>query len=114
MKNALTTHVLDTYHGRPAQGVAISLERADGTALGSFTTDDNGRTPPLLEGANLVPGKYALTFAVADYFKAQGVALTDPPFLDRVTLAFGVAKPEDGYHVPLVMSPWTYSTYRGS
>lgn len=110
----LSTHVLDTMHGRPAAGVRLRLEDASGTLLFSGETNADGRCPQLLEAMpELAPGRFALTFAVADYFAAEGVMLPDPPFLDEVQIAFGVAS--DGhYHVPLLVSPFAYSTYRGS
>lgn len=106
----LSTHVLDTMHGRPASGVKLLLEDAAGTALFAGETNDDGRCPGLPE---LAPGRYALVFAVAEYFASAGVAMADPPFLDEVCIAFGMA---DGghYHVPLLVSPFAYSTYRGS
>jgi 5-hydroxyisourate hydrolase len=114
----LTTHVLDTVHGRPARGVAIDLLRrtADGAlALKSVRTNADGRLDaPLLAGDELITGTYELVFHVADYFRAQGVALPAVPFLDRVPIRFGVADPAQHYHVPLLISPWSYSTYRGS
>lgn len=114
----LTTHVLDTAHGRPGAGVKVELYGigAGGrTLLRSDVTNADGRcAAPLLEGAALEPGRYELVFAAGDYFAAQGVALTEPRFLDRISLAFGIADPGQNYHVPLVMTPWSYSTYRGS
>ena len=108
----LTTHVLDIAAGRPAPGMRIRLTALDsGTVLGEFTTNADGRLPGL---PALVPGAYRLTFAVADYFRSRGVALPNPPFLDRVTIDFGVAEADGHYHVPLVMTPWSYATYRGS
>ncbi|MBC2665250.1 hydroxyisourate hydrolase [Novosphingobium flavum] len=106
----LSTHVLDTTRGGPAPGVALRLEDGAGTVLFTGKTNADGRCPGLPE---LAPGRYALVFAVADYFGAAGVNLPDPPFLDEVTIAFGMA---DGghYHVPLLVSPFAYSTYRGS
>ena len=106
----LSTHVLDTMHGRPAVGVRLWLEDAAGERLFAGETNADGRCPGMPE---LSPGRYALTFAVAEYFEAAGVALPDPPFLQDVRIAFGVA---DGghYHVPLLVSPFAYSTYRGS
>lgn len=107
---SLSTHVLDTVHGRPAAGVSVQLADAAGTLLFTGATDADGRCPglPAIEA-----GRYRLAFAVADYFRAQGVALADPPFLDVVTIDFGVAA--DGhYHVPLLVAPYGYSTYRGS
>jgi 5-hydroxyisourate hydrolase len=114
----LSTHVLDTAHGRPAAGVAIELYRVDGAARTlvkrALTNGDGRCDAPLLEGADLQAGHYELVFAAGDYFKAQGVALPDPPFVDRVSIAFGVADPTRNWHVPLVVTPWSYSTYRGS
>ncbi len=106
----LSTHVLDTMHGRPAAGVRLRLEDACGAVLLAGETNADGRCPGMPE---LTPGRYALVFAVAEYFAAAGVALADPPFLDEVRIDFGVA---DGghYHVPLLVSPFAYSTYRGS
>lgn len=107
----LSTHVLDTIHGRPAAGMAIDLREGD-VVLFEGATDEDGRCPDL-RALSLEAGRYRLTFAVADYFRAQGVTLADPPFLDIVPVDFGMA---DGghYHVPLLVSPFTYSTYRGS
>lgn len=112
----LTTHVLDTAHGIPARGMRVELRSAlSGERLANFSTNDDGRgNGPLLEGSALLPGRYTLTFFVADYFRARGVALPDPPFLDEVTIAFGIADAGQHYHVPLLVSPWSYSTYRGS
>jgi 5-hydroxyisourate hydrolase len=108
----LSTHVLDTTHGRPAGGVAIVLEGADGP-LFTGATDADGRCPALRE-LGLPPGRYRLLFAVADYFRAGGVTLPDPPFLDRIAIDFGIADAGGHYHVPLLVSPFGYSTYRGS
>jgi 5-hydroxyisourate hydrolase len=116
----LSTHVLDTMHGCPAAGIAIELQVADAGAGGwrriaSATTNADGRTDaPLLVGDALRSGRYRLTFAAGDYFRRRGVALPDPPFVDVVTLDFGLADPGGSYHVPLLVSPWSYSTYRGS
>jgi 5-hydroxyisourate hydrolase len=114
----LTTHVLDTAHGLPAAGMRFTLNRVAGsqrTPLLSGTTNADGRCDgPLLEGAALLPGTYELVFAAADYFRARGIELPEPPFLDRITLAFGIADAGGHYHVPLLVSPWSYSTYRGS
>jgi 5-hydroxyisourate hydrolase len=114
----LTTHVLDTAQGRPAGGLRLRLLRHDGgafVALLDAVTDDDGRCPrPLLDGAALRAGRYRLVFWTAAYFRAAGVPLSDPPFLDEVTLDFGVADVDAHYHVPLLLSPWSYSTYRGS
>ncbi|MFT3790624.1 MAG: hydroxyisourate hydrolase [Rudaea sp.] len=112
----LTTHVLDTAHGIPARGMRVELHAAgSGERLASLRTNGDGRADaPLLDGDALRAGRYTLTFCVADYFRAQGVALPDPPFLDVVRIDFGVAEAEKHYHVPLLVSPWSYSTYRGS
>ena len=114
----LTTHVLDTARGRPAGGLVVTLARLlpdrDET-LAVVTLDDDGRAAaPFLEGAALTAGRYRLSFAVADYFRAHGVPLADPPFLDRVPIEFGIADADAAYHVPLLVSPWAYSTYHGS
>lgn len=110
--STLSTHVLDTAHGMPAVGMAVALTGPDGT-LARGTTDADGRCPGLVDG-KLHNGRYALTFAVADYFRALDVALAEPPFLDEVTVAFGIAAGDGHYHVPLLVSPYAYSTYRGS
>jgi 5-hydroxyisourate hydrolase len=109
--STLSTHVLDTAHGHPAAGVALILARADGTVLYQGFTNADGRCPAL---PALVPGRYRLSFGVADYFRDQGVDLPDPPFLDVVTIDFGVADPDGHYHVPLLVSPYSHATYRGS
>ena len=110
--NTLSTHVLDTMHGRPAAGMSVVLS-GPGGEIARGTTNGDGRCPDLLQSA-LGPGCYAIRFAVADYFRAQGVALPDPPFLDEVSVEFGVAADGGHYHVPLLVSPYAYSTYRGS
>lgn len=114
----LTTHVLDTMNGCPAAGMRVALYRLDGAAprlLRELALDDDGRAGgPLLEGDAFAPGRYRLEFGVADYFRARGAALPEPPFLDRVPLDFGIADATSHYHVPLLASPWSYSTYRGS
>lgn len=113
----LTTHVLDTMNGCPAAGMRVVLYRLEGDAilmLQEFRLDADGRAGgPLLDGAAFERGRYRLAFDVADYFRARGVELPDPPFLDRVPLDFGLAQ-DAHYHVPLLASPWSYSTYRGS
>jgi 5-hydroxyisourate hydrolase len=108
--SSLSTHVLDTTHGCPAEGVAVRLSAA-GAALYTGTTDADGRCRDL---PALTPGVYRLEFAVAAYFRARGVLLTDPPFIDAVPIEFGVAEGDGHYHVPLLVSPFGYSTYRGS
>lgn len=114
----LSTHVLDTTQGKPGAGVVVELYAvADGarTLLRSAITNRDGRIDtPLLEGEAMQAGRYELVFGAGDYFAAQGVALPQPRFIDRVTLAFGIADPAQNYHVPLVVTPWSYSTYRGS
>ena len=114
----LTTHVLDTAHGCPAAGMAVSLYRLEGVAatlLHAITLNHDGRADrPLLEGALFVPGRYRLVFGVAAYFRGLGLVLPDPPFLDEVPLDFGLATVGQLYHVPLLASPYAYSTYRGS
>ncbi len=109
--SSLSTHVLDTMHGCPASGVAIRLLGVDGAILFDCVTDADGRCKAL---PALGTGNYELEFAVAEYFRGRGVNLPDPPFLDRVTIAFGVAEADGHYHVPLLVSPFAYSTYRGS
>jgi 5-hydroxyisourate hydrolase len=113
----LTTHVLDTAHGTPGAGMAITLYRGVGErfeAVRSATTNADGRVDvPLLEGEALSPGRYRLVFAAGAYFRQRGVELPDPPFIDRVVIDFGVADAAAHYHVPLLVSPWAYSTYRG-
>jgi len=113
----LTTHVLDTAHGRPASGIVIMLLRIEKarTALGTFVTNLDGRcAAPLLMGAAFQPGIYELDFAVGDYFANLGIALEQPRFLDVITLRFGINDRLAHYHVPLLVSPFSYSTYRGS
>ncbi len=115
----LSTHVLDTMHGCPAAGMHVELYTTCGeeaTLVRRFTLNADGRNPdgPLYDTASLKKGTYRLVFAVKDYFAARGVELPEPAFLDRVTLDFGVANPDQHYHVPLLVSPWSYSTYRGS
>ena len=110
--STFSTHVLDTMHGRPAAGMALVLSGADGE-ISRGATNSDGRCPDLVRG-ELAPGRYEIRFSVADYFRGQGVALPDPPFLDEVTVAFGVAGDGGHYHVPLLVSPFAYSTYRGS
>jgi 5-hydroxyisourate hydrolase len=114
----LSTHVLDTAHGCPAAGMRVVLQRLDGAApltLKALTLNHDGRTEgPLLDAAAMAVGRYRLLFEVAPYFRARGVALPDPPFIDTVALDFGIADAAGHYHVPLLASPWSYSTYRGS
>ena len=113
----LTTHILDTAQGKPAAGVRIELFEMTGTPvkLTELRTNTDGRcASPLLAGDAFKPGRYQLVFHVGEYFAAQGQPLADPPFLDQVPLAFGIADAQAHYHVPLLVSPWSYATYRGS
>jgi 5-hydroxyisourate hydrolase len=122
----LSTHVLDTMHGVPAAGMAVAFYTTapcgDGTAdlvatlVKRFVLNADGRNPDglLLDSASLQRGTYRLVFDVAGYFNARGVPLPQPSFLNQVTLDFGVADTAQHYHVPLLVSPWSYSTYRGS
>jgi 5-hydroxyisourate hydrolase len=110
--STLTTHVLDTMHGCPAAGLALAVTGPDGLIAQGVTNKD-GRCPELIAG-DLPPGRYRFAFQVAAYFRAQGVALPDPPFLDEVAIDFGITEGGGHYHVPLLVSPYGYSTYRGS
>ena len=114
----LSTHVLDITQGKPGAGVKVALYAvgAQGrTLIKTDVTNADGRcSSPLLEGETMKAGKYELVFGAGDYFAAQGVELPEPRFIDEVTIAFGVAGAEQNYHVPLVVSPWAYSTYRGT
>jgi len=114
----LSTHVLDITAGKPGAGIRIELYAVapDGKKLLKQTlTNQDGRcSAALLEGPEFQAGQYELTFAAGDYFASQGHVLPAPRFIDLVTIAFGIADPEQNYHVPLVVSPWAYSTYRGS
>jgi len=116
----LSTHVLDTLHGTPASGVQLSLYRLDKTGqqrtlIKRAATNSDGRCDaPLLQDETMQTGVYELDFAIGDYFAARKVNMPEPRFLDVVTLRFGIADAAQNYHVPLVATPWTYSTYRGS
>jgi 5-hydroxyisourate hydrolase len=114
----LSTHVLDTANGCPAAGMKVTLQRLDDdgpTTLRRITLNGDGRADgPLLDAAAMAVGRYRLLFEVAPYFRARGAALTEPPFIDTVQLDFGIADAAGHYHVPLLVSPWSYSTYRGS
>ena len=114
----LSTHVLDTMHGGPAAGMEVALYTTDGdaaTLVKRFTLNSDGRSDgPLYDNNSIKVGTYRLVFDVAGYFKARGVTLPEPNFLNKVALDFGVAHADQHYHVPLLVSPWSYSTYRGS
>ena len=116
----LSTHVLDTAHGCPAAGMRATLQSVgdDGaaTTLKSVVLNADGRAPdgPLLDAGAMRTGRWRLLFEVAPYFRARGVALPEPAFIDTVQLDFGIADAAGHYHVPLLVSPWSYSTYRGS
>lgn len=113
----LTTHVLDISAGLPAGGLRIDLHSwaADTPALiTSVTTGKDGRlAKPLLAGADFRAGRYMLTFHLATYFRERGVALTDPAFIEEAVIRIGIAHPDQHYHVPLLIAPWSYSVYRG-
>jgi len=114
----LSTHVLDTANGCPAAGMTVTLQRVEAagvTTLRTVSLNEDGRAGgPLLDAAAMAVGRYRLLFEVAPYFRARGAALTEPPFIDTVQLDFGISDVAGHYHVPLLVSPWSYSTYRGS
>ncbi len=116
----LSTHVLDTAHGCPAAGMRVALQRIhpDGRieTVKAITLNHDGRNDggALLDAAQMAVGRWRLVFEVAPYFRSRGVALPDPPFIDSVHLDFGIADAGGHYHVPLLVSPYSFSTYRGS
>ena len=112
----LTTHVLDTASGRPAAGLVVELWRPEGAdCLRTATTNADGRMDgPILEGEAFTTGVYELRFHAGDYLRARGVELAEPAFLDVIPVRFGIADVSQHYHVPLLLSPYGYSTYRGS
>jgi 5-hydroxyisourate hydrolase len=115
----LTTHVLDVTRGGPAENVAVDLyalgEGAERTLIATVRTNSDGRADePLIPAAESRIGRFELVFHIGDYYRATGAATADPPFLDDVPLRFAIADPSAHYHVPLLVSPWSYSTYRGS
>ncbi len=120
----LSTHVLDTMHGCPAGGMRVSLHRVgsapgdagEATLIKSFVLNADGRADdgPLLDSASMAVGRYRLEFHVAAYYRERGMVLPQPPFLDIVPVDFGIAEAGGHYHVPLLVTPWSYSTYRGS
>lgn len=116
---SLSTHVLDTVQGGPAKGMKIELWRlvsqANRKLVCEMKTNSDGRVDtPLLTEEESEPGEYELVFYTADYFREQGVKLHAPPFLDKIPIRFGIADHNSHYHVPLLVTPWSYSTYRGS
>jgi 5-hydroxyisourate hydrolase len=114
----LTTHVLDTTHGRPGAGIGLSLYRIENEqrtwVLDARTNADGRCDSPLLEGPSVKPGCYELVFKVGSYFRALGVPLSEPAFLDVIPIRFAISAADQHYHVPLLVSPYGYSTYRGS
>jgi 5-hydroxyisourate hydrolase len=114
----LSTHVLDTSRGTPARNVVVDLHilrNGERRLLKTAATNQDGRTDEaLLSGERIEPGVYELTFHAGDYFRSAGTELTDPPFLDEVVVRFGIANGAGNYHVPLLLAPYSYSTYRGS
>jgi 5-hydroxyisourate hydrolase len=113
----LTTHILDTTAGLPASGVRIEVHELTLPApklLAAMVTGNDGRCPaPLIAGDAFRAGRYALTFYVAEYFRTRGVRLPDPAFIEDAVIRIGIADPDQHYHVPLLVSPWSYSVYRG-
>jgi 5-hydroxyisourate hydrolase len=113
----LSTHVLDTAHGAGAHGIVIDLHSVRGGErhpVASATTNGEGRTDQPLIAGSITPGIYELTFHAGDYFRRSGVTLPNPPFLDVIVIRIGLSDPEGHYHVPLLLSPYGYSTYRGT
>jgi 5-hydroxyisourate hydrolase len=113
----LTTHVLDTHAGIPAARIRIALYAVEAngrTLISDQATGTDGRLPaPLLEGEPFRCGRYEIVFGIADYFRARGVALPDPAFVEEARISIGIASPDQHYHVPLLITPWSYSVYRG-
>ncbi len=114
----LSTHVLDTANGVPAKGIKIEFYRIEGSKqvlIKTLSTNDDGRTDELLlDDTSIEVGQYVIIFKVADYFTNMGNAKTEPAFLDSIPIHFGIFDATANYHVPLLVSPWSYSTYRGS
>jgi len=115
----LSTHVLDSHGGKPAAGIPVELvelaELGESRLIARTVTNDDGRTEaPLIGGRPLPIGRYELTFRMGPYFASRGVPLSEPPFLDVIPIRFAISEPEAHYHVPLLVTPWSYSTYRGS
>ncbi|MFD2706108.1 hydroxyisourate hydrolase [Salibacterium lacus] len=116
--SGLTTHILDVSHGRPASGVYLELYRIEDGRFEKVTetrTNEDGRVSgPLLESGQMEAGEYELLFDIGTYFEKKQAATADPPFLGKVAVRFGIADPQEHYHVPLLVSPWGYQVYRGS
>ncbi|MFT4115139.1 2-oxo-4-hydroxy-4-carboxy-5-ureidoimidazoline decarboxylase [Bradyrhizobium sp.] len=115
----LSTHVLDNHSGKPAPGIAVELVElaslGESRVIARAVTNDDGRTDqPLIGGRPLPIGRYELKFSVGKYYAERNVSMSDPPFLDEIPLRFAISEPEGHYHVPLLVTPWSYSTYRGS
>jgi 5-hydroxyisourate hydrolase len=114
----LTTHVLDTASGKPGEGIKIEFSVLEGESyklLATVTTNADGRNAqPLLTPENMKAGKYQLVFYIGEYFAKQGTVLPNPPFLEKAVIQFGMADATAHYHVPILASPWSYTTYRGS
>jgi 5-hydroxyisourate hydrolase len=113
----LTTHILDTAYGKPAAGVQVRLYRIEDSRvlLKTDTTNSDGRLDsPMMDGETMVVGKYEIEFEIGSYFREMDAPMDEPAFVDDVVLRFGIANAEQHYHVPLLASPWSYSTYRGS
>jgi 2-oxo-4-hydroxy-4-carboxy-5-ureidoimidazoline decarboxylase len=115
----LTCHVLDTAQGCPASGMRITLSRKDDDTgkfnqIAEFITNNDGRTGRALDGGDFMVGTYEWVFHCGPYFAKSGLYTNGTPFLDEIPIRFGIDNPEDHYHVPLLVSPWSYSTYRGS
>jgi len=113
----LTTHILDTAYGKPASGVEVRLYRigAERVLIKTDTTNSDGRLDsPLLSDGTMASGKYEIEFEIGTYFRQLGAPMHEPAFVDDVVLRFGIANADQHYHVPLLASPWSYSTYRGS
>jgi len=114
----LTTHVLDTANGKPGEGIKIEFSVLEGETyklLTTVTTNADGRNAqPLLTPENMKAGKYQLVFHIGEYFTKQGTVLPNPPFLEKAVIQFGMADATAHYHVPILASPWSYTTYRGS
>jgi 2-oxo-4-hydroxy-4-carboxy-5-ureidoimidazoline decarboxylase len=115
----LSTHVLDTHSGKPAAGISVVLTElsnlGEARVIARAVTNSDGRTDQPLIGGRPVPiGRYELMFSVGEYFAGRGVPMSDPPFLDQIPLRFSVSEPEGHLHVPLLVTPWSYGTYRGS